>query len=118
MGRPVGSVNRQKPFADALRMEIRAGNDARHLRAITRKLIETAEGAICKRPKRSGTGWTVSARRQKSAATFGWRCCLTVNCSRSFGAGSRWRNRTLREFAAPISNSLPSGHWVGPARTV
>ncbi|WP_155255092.1 MULTISPECIES: hypothetical protein [Bradyrhizobium] len=37
-------MNRQKPFADALRMEIRAANDHRHLRAIARKLIEMAEG--------------------------------------------------------------------------
>jgi hypothetical protein len=44
MGRPIGSLNRQKPFTDALRMEIRAGNDPRHLRAIARKLIEMAEG--------------------------------------------------------------------------
>ena len=44
MGRPIGSSNRQKPFADALRMEIRAGNDPRHLRAIARKLIEMAKG--------------------------------------------------------------------------
>jgi hypothetical protein len=44
MGRPIGSLNRQKPFADALRMEICAGNDPRHLRAIARKLIEMAEG--------------------------------------------------------------------------
>jgi hypothetical protein len=44
MGRPIGSVNRQKPFADALRMEICAGNDPRQLRAIARKLIEMAEG--------------------------------------------------------------------------
>jgi hypothetical protein len=44
MGRPIGSVNRQKPFADALRMEICTGNDPRHLRAIARKLIEMAEG--------------------------------------------------------------------------
>jgi hypothetical protein len=42
MGRPIGSVNRQKPFADALRMEICAGNDPRHLRAIARKLLEGA----------------------------------------------------------------------------
>jgi hypothetical protein len=42
MGRPVGSLNRQKPFADALRMEICAGNDPRHLRAIARKLFEKA----------------------------------------------------------------------------
>src|ERR1700733_14206312 len=42
MGRPIGSLNRQKPFADALRTEIRAGNDPRHLRAIARKLIENA----------------------------------------------------------------------------
>ena len=44
MGRPIGSMNRQKPFADALRLEICAGNDPRHLRAIARKLIEMAEG--------------------------------------------------------------------------
>jgi len=44
MGRPIGSLNRQKPFADALRMEICAGNDPRQLRAIARKLIEMAEG--------------------------------------------------------------------------
>ena len=44
MGRPVGSLNRQKPFADALRMEIGAGNDPRRLRTIARKLIEMAEG--------------------------------------------------------------------------
>jgi len=44
MGRPIGSVNRQKPFADALRLEIGAGNDPRRLRAIARKLIEMAEG--------------------------------------------------------------------------
>jgi hypothetical protein len=40
MGRPIGSVNREKPFADALRMEICAGNDPRHLGAIARKLFE------------------------------------------------------------------------------
>jgi hypothetical protein len=44
MGRPVGSVNKVKPFADALRMEICAGNDPRQLRAIARKLIEMAVG--------------------------------------------------------------------------
>ena len=44
MGGPIGSVNREKPFADALRMEICVGNDPRRLRAIARKLIEMAEG--------------------------------------------------------------------------
>ncbi len=44
MGRPIGSVNKAKPFADALRMEISAGNNPRHLRAVARKLIEMAEG--------------------------------------------------------------------------
>jgi hypothetical protein len=44
MGRPIGSVNREKPFTDALRMEICSGNDPRHLRAIARNLIEMAEG--------------------------------------------------------------------------
>jgi len=45
MGRPIGSVNRAKPFADALRMEICAGNDPRHLRAIARKLIPVVDQA-------------------------------------------------------------------------
>jgi hypothetical protein len=44
MGRPIGSLNRQKPFANALWIEICAGNDPRHLRSIARKLIEMAEG--------------------------------------------------------------------------
>ncbi|NOJ39080.1 hypothetical protein [Bradyrhizobium australiense] len=42
MGRPIGSVNREKPFADALRMALRSGNPYR-LRGITEKLIEKAE---------------------------------------------------------------------------
>jgi hypothetical protein len=46
MGRPIGSPNRQKPFADALRMEICAGNDPRHLRAIARKLVDRYEQVI------------------------------------------------------------------------
>jgi hypothetical protein len=37
---PIGLMNRQKPFADALRMEICNGNDHRALRALARKLIE------------------------------------------------------------------------------
>jgi|tagenome__1003787_1003787.scaffolds.fasta_scaffold20282331_1 hypothetical protein len=43
MGRPIGSQNRAKPFADTLRMEIYAGNDFRHLRTIARELIQMAE---------------------------------------------------------------------------
>ena len=50
--RRASSLNRQKPFTDALRLEICAGNDPRHLRAIARKLIEMAEGAICNRQGR------------------------------------------------------------------
>jgi hypothetical protein len=40
VGRPVDSVNRQRPFADALLSEICNGNDHRVLRALARKLIE------------------------------------------------------------------------------
>lgn len=56
MGRPIGSVNRQKPFADALRMEICAGNDPLRLRAIARKLIEMAEGGDLQAIKEIGDG--------------------------------------------------------------
>jgi hypothetical protein len=42
-GRPVGSINTQRPFADALRMELAAaGGDQRALRAIARNLISIA----------------------------------------------------------------------------
>jgi hypothetical protein len=44
-GRPIGSINTQRPFADALRMELAAaGGDQRTLRAIARNLIELAVG--------------------------------------------------------------------------
>jgi hypothetical protein len=43
MGRPIGSVNREKPFANALRMAIRGGNNPHRLRAIAERLIEKAE---------------------------------------------------------------------------
>ena len=42
-GRPIGSINTQRPFADALRLELAAGGDQRHLRAIARNLIELAK---------------------------------------------------------------------------
>jgi hypothetical protein len=44
-GRPVGSINTLRPFADALRMELAAaGGNQRALRAIARNLIELAVG--------------------------------------------------------------------------
>jgi hypothetical protein len=43
-GRPVGSINTQRPFADALRLEIAAaGNNQRVLRAIARNLLFLAQ---------------------------------------------------------------------------
>jgi hypothetical protein len=42
MGRPIGSVNREKPFNDALRIALRS-NPLR-LRRIAEKLAEKAEG--------------------------------------------------------------------------
>ena len=51
MGRPIGSLNRQKPFTDALRMEICAGNDPTHRqsRGGTAKIRRVGfwEGRIC-----------------------------------------------------------------------
>jgi hypothetical protein len=42
-GRPVGSINTQRPFADALRLELAAaGDNQRALRAIARNLIAIA----------------------------------------------------------------------------
>src|SRR3954465_1377968 len=41
MGRPIGSVNRQKPFNDALRLALRG--DPLRLRRIAEKLAEKAE---------------------------------------------------------------------------
>jgi hypothetical protein len=43
-GRPKGSQNKDKPFAEALRMEIAAaGDDHKALRAIARNLIKLAQ---------------------------------------------------------------------------
>jgi hypothetical protein len=43
-GRPVGSINTQRPFADALRLEIAAaGDNQRVLRAIARNLLFLAQ---------------------------------------------------------------------------
>ncbi len=42
MGRPIGSVNRQKPFTDVLRVALLSGG-GRRLRIIADKLIEKAE---------------------------------------------------------------------------
>jgi hypothetical protein len=43
-GRPVGSINTQRPFADALRMELAAaGDNHRELRLIARNLIALAK---------------------------------------------------------------------------
>ncbi|MGB6400019.1 MAG: hypothetical protein WBF73_30700 [Bradyrhizobium sp.] len=42
MGRPIGSLNRQKPFADALRVALLSGG-GRRLRIISEKLAEMAE---------------------------------------------------------------------------
>lgn len=41
MGRPIGSINREKPFNDALRMALRG--DPLRLRRIAEKLAEKAE---------------------------------------------------------------------------
>lgn len=44
MGRPAGSPNKDKPFRDALRMEItEAGEDKRRLRKIAAALLDKAE---------------------------------------------------------------------------
>src|SRR5438445_8043700 len=42
MGRPIGSVNREKPFTDALRLALLSGGRHR-LRSIAEKLAEKAE---------------------------------------------------------------------------
>jgi hypothetical protein len=68
MGRPIGSQNRAKPFRDALRMEICAGNDPRHLRAIARKLIEMAEGSDLQAIKEVGDRLDGKCAQASSAA--------------------------------------------------
>jgi hypothetical protein len=42
MGRPIGSMNRQKPFTDMLRVALLSGG-GRRLRTIADKLVEMAE---------------------------------------------------------------------------
>ena len=42
MGRPIGSLNRQRPFTDALRLALLSGG-GRRLRIIAEKLADKAE---------------------------------------------------------------------------
>jgi hypothetical protein len=64
MGRPIGSVNRQKPFADMLRVALLSGG-GRRLRTIADKLADKAEqGDI------QAIGWTGRPCRQSSGATL------------------------------------------------
>jgi hypothetical protein len=96
MGRPIGSLNRQKPFADALRMEIWAGNDPRHLRAIARKLFEKAL---------DGDLQAIREIADKREARAG-------NRARRRSGGNAVRPRTVRDhsgwIAAPVAPLAPT----------
>ena len=62
MGRPIGSVNREKPFNDALRIALRG--DPLRLRRIADKLADIGGGGRSRQP--SGNlpiAWTGSPRR-------------------------------------------------------
>ena len=94
MGRPIGSLNRQKPFTDALRVALLSGG-GRRLRVIAEKLAEKAEQTTSTPSNRSRTGWTVNARRRSSAAMSRWKSCPTKNCSRSFGGNGLYPSFTI-----------------------
>jgi hypothetical protein len=74
MGRPIGSLNKTKPFTDMLRIAL-LSDGGRRLRIIAERLAEAAErGDLYYRQfSRSATGWTASRRRQLNAAISRWR---------------------------------------------
>ena len=53
MGRPIGSLNRQKPFADALRMALLSGG-GRRLRIIAEGCRKRVSKATCGHPADRG----------------------------------------------------------------
>ena len=67
MGRPIGGVNRAKPFTDMLRVALLSG-DGRRLRIIAEKLGEKAEQATYRPSVKSATGWMERLCGQLSTA--------------------------------------------------
>ena len=66
MGRPIGSVNREKPFNDALRIALRG--DPLRLRRIAEKLAKRRRRGISEPSGKLPTAWTESPPRSSTAA--------------------------------------------------
>lgn len=85
MGRPIGSLNRQRPFTDALRLALLSGG-GRRLRIIAEKLADKAEQGDIQAIRRLQIDWTASQHKLSNAVMSHWKRSPTANCSRSFGA--------------------------------
>jgi len=62
MGRPVGSVNREKPFTDMLRVALLSGG-GRRLRIIADKLLDKAEQGDLRQSLQGEALWPTLHRR-------------------------------------------------------
>jgi hypothetical protein len=95
MGRPIGSVNRDKPFADALRVALLSGG-GRRLRIIADKLAEKAEqGDLQAIPFGSTPGSCLSSPRG-----------LRPQCGTAFAASMRHSHAQLRLPCSPSLTAL------------
>jgi hypothetical protein len=72
MGRPIGSVNRPKPFTDALRVALLSGGGHR-LRIIADKLAEKAEQGDLAAIQQIADRWTGNQCRLLNVAMLLWK---------------------------------------------
>ena len=81
MGRPIGSVNREKPVSDLLRVAVLSGG-GRRLRVIIEKLLDKAEQGDLQAIKEVEVGDRLDGKCAQTIerGEYPWRRCPTVNC--------------------------------------
>jgi hypothetical protein len=105
MGRPIGSVNKAKPFADMLRVALLSGG-GRRLRTIAEKLAEKAEQGDIQAIREVGDRLDGMCRLL-SAATLQSKLGPTSNSWQSSVADHVNRRSSLRLFAGLFQRSRP-----------
>jgi hypothetical protein len=72
MGWPIGSINRERPVRDLLRLAVLTGG-SRRLCVIVEKMLERAEGGDLQAIRGFSTDWTGARRRRSNTETSRWK---------------------------------------------
>ena len=124
MGRPIGSMNRQKPFTNMLRVALLSGG-GRRLRIIAERLAEKAEQGDLQAIQHIADRLYCKCAQTLSEAKSRWKCCPTLNCSRSFAGDQASRSaelpanmRSSADKHMSDQNALRLGTDLGTSATV